>query len=173
MSDIFRVGDFIKYPNQPDDEARFWEIGSIEYTNGINFVAENTSKNTSAIAKYVTKEVSISSPATALNVHLTINTKDLANVKVLFKYKKASTQENFDDIDWDYFNGNGHPDTSDIATPENTISSVVEKQSSYQDITYSASSLPEFSSFAVKIVMRSNDPAYVPKIQDIRAVAAF
>jgi hypothetical protein len=76
-------------------------------------------------------------------------------------------------FDWEFFNGNGHPDVSDIATPENTISSVVEKQSSYQDITYSASGLPEFSSFAVKIVMRSNDPAYVPKIQDIRAVAAF
>jgi len=173
LPDIFRVGDFIKYPNQPDDEALYWEIGRVEYANGIKFVPENTSKNTSGVAKYVTKEVSISSPATAINVHLTMNTKDLANAKVLFKYKKASTQENFADIDWEYFNGNGHPDTSDIATPENTISSVVEKQTSYQDITYSASGLPEFSSFAIKIVMRSNDPAYVPKIQDIRAVASF
>ena len=42
-----------------------------------------------------------------------------------------------------------------------------------QDITYSVADLPEFSSFAVKIVMKGNDPAYVPKIQDIRAVAAF
>ena len=173
LPDIFRVGDFIKYPNQPDDEALYWEIGRVEYANGIKFVPENTSKNTSGVAKYVTKEVSISSPATAINVHLTMNTKDLANAKVLFKYKKASTQENFSDIDWEYFNGNGHPDASDIATPENTISSVVEKQTSYQDITYSASGLPEFSSFAIKIVMRSNDPAYVPKIQDIRAVASF
>ena len=173
LPDIFRVGDFVKHPAQLDEDALFLEIGSITYTTGVKFVEENTSKNSSGIAKYVTKEVSISSPATALNVHLTMNTKDLANVKVLFKYKKASTQENFDDIDWEYFNGNGHPDTSDIATPENNISSVVEKQESYQDITYSASGLPEFSSFAVKIVMRSNDPAYVPKIQDIRAVAAF
>jgi hypothetical protein len=35
------------------------------------------------------------------------------------------------------------------------------------------SDLPEFSSFAVKIVMKGVDPAFVPKIQDIRAVAAF
>merc|ERR1711991_1078465 len=93
LPDIFRVGDFIKYPNQPDDEALYWEIGRVEYANGIKFVPENTSKNTSGVAKYVTKEVSISSPATAINVHLTMNTKDLANAKVLFKYKKASTQE--------------------------------------------------------------------------------
>ena len=173
VPDIFRVGDFIKYPTQTDEESLFWEIGSIEYTSGVNFVAENTSKNSSSVAKYVSKEVTISNPATAIDVHLTLNTKNLDDVLVLFKYKKASTQENFQDIEWEYFNGTGKPDSSEIASAENTISSVIEKQSAYQDITYSASGLPEFSSFAVKIVMRSNDPAFVPKIQDIRAVAAF
>ena len=72
-----------------------------------------------------------------------------------------------------YFNEDGSPNSLEIATAENTISSVIEKQSSYQDITYSVSDLPEFSSFAVKIVMKGVDPAFVPKIQDIRAVAAF
>jgi len=38
---------------------------------------------------------------------------------------------------------------------------------------YTSSDLPEFSSFAVKVVMKSVDPSYVPKIQDIRAVASF
>ena len=65
------------------------------------------------------------------------------------------------------------PDTQEIAIAENTISSITEKQSSYQDLKYSVSNLPEFSSFAIKIVMKGVDPAYVPKIQDIRAVAAF
>ena len=58
-------------------------------------------------------------------------------------------------------------------TSENTISGIVEKQSSYQDLKYSVSKLPEYSSFAIKIVMTGVDPSYVPKIQDIRAVAAF
>jgi len=40
-------------------------------------------------------------------------------------------------------------------------------------LKFSVSDLPEFSSFAVKVVMKSVDPAYVPKIQDIRAVASF
>ena len=134
---------------------------------------EDNSKNSSSVAKYVTKEVAISNPATAIEVHLTLNVKDIQNVRVLYKYKKASSQENFDDLDWIYFNTSGDPDNGIIATPENSISGVVEKQSSYQDIKYSASDLPEFSSFAVKIVMKGTDPSYVPKIQDIRAVAAF
>ena len=173
LADIFRVGDFLKYPNQVDAEARFLEIKAITYANGITYVSDNTSKNSSTVAKYVTKEVVINNPATAVDVHITLNSKDINDVQVLYKFKKSSSQENFEDINWIYFNENGEPDSLDIATPENTISSVVEKQSSYQDITYSVSDLPEFSSFAVKIVMKGVDPAFVPKIQDIRAVAAF
>ena len=173
IADIFRVGDFIKYPNQPDEEANYLEVGKVTYTNGIDFVAENTSKNGSAIAKYVTKEVVINNPATAIDVHLMANVKDIANIQVLYKFKKASSQENFEDIDWVLFNGNGQPDTLELATTENTISSVVEKQSSYQDLKYSVSDIEEYSSFAIKIVMLGVDPAFAPKIQDIRAVAAF
>ena len=173
VADIFRVGDFVKYPDQPDDEASFLEISTISYTNGVEFVAENTSKNSSSVAKYVTKEVSISSPATTIDVRLTANLKDVSNVAVLYKFKKASSQENFDDIDWQYFNVDGSPDTLEIANPENTISSIVEKQSSYQELAFSVSDLPEFSSFAVKVVMKGVDPAFVPKIQDIRVVASF
>ena len=173
LADIFRVGDFVKYPNQPDEENAYLEVGKISYTNGSDFVAEDTSKNGSSIAKYVTKEVTIANPATAIDVHLLANVRDIENLKVFYKYKKASSQENFEDIDWIYFNTSGEPDVFDIATSENTISGIVEKQSSYQDLKYSASKLPEYSSFAIKIVMSGVDPSYVPKVQDIRAVAAF
>ena len=173
ISDIFRVGDIIKYPDQSDDDALLLEVGTVEYTNGISFVSDDSSKNSSSVAKYVTKEVSIGNPATAIDVHLTINVKEISNIEVLYKFKTSSSQENLDDLDWIYFNGDGQPDTAEIASPENTISSVVEKQSSYQEVVYSAADLPEFSSFAIKIVMKGTDPAYVPKIQDIRTVAAF
>ena len=173
IADIFRVGDFVKYPNQPDEEKAYLEVGKVTYTNGLDFVGEDTSKNGSAAAKYITKEVSIASPATAIDVHLLANVKDISNLEVFYKFKKASSQENFEDIDWIYFNKKGEPDTYEIATSENTISGIVEKQSAYQDLKYTASNLPEYSSFAIKIVMKGVDPAYVPKVQDIRAVAAF
>jgi len=171
--DIFRVGDFISYAGQPDAQAAYWEIGSVTYTNGSDFVADDTSKNSSSVAKYVTKEISISNPGTSIDVHLLANAKEISNIEVLYKIKKASSQDNFDDIDWEYFNGNGQPDVAEIANPENTISSIVEKQSSYQDLKYSVSDLPEFSTFAIKVVLKGIDPAFVPKIQDIRAVASF
>ena len=71
-------------------------------------------------------------------------------------------------------NGDGGPDNKDIiATSENSISGQYEKQSSYQELRYTVSDLADFSSFAVKIVMRTSDPSYVPKIQDVRAVASY
>ena len=45
--DIFRVGDIIGYPNQPTDEVLFLEVGSLTYTDGTDFVAENTFSNIS------------------------------------------------------------------------------------------------------------------------------
>ena len=173
LEDIFRVGDLLSYPNQPDDESRFIEVSSIEYSDGVDFISETQSKNSSGIAKYVTKEVAIENPGTSVNVKLTANVSDIENLKVLYKIKKSSSQENFEDIEWAYFNGTGSPDNDVIATSENAISSITEKQSSYQELSYSVENLPEFSSFAVKIIMKSSNPAFVPKIQDMRAIASY
>ena len=163
----------VSYPNQPADEILFLEVGTMSYTSGSEFVSEITSKNSSSVAKYITKEVAITNPATAIDVHLTMNVKNIEDVEVLYKFKKASSQENFEDVDWVYFNGDGQPDSLEIATPENSISSVIEKQESYQELEYSVADLPEFSSFGIKIVMKSDNPSYVPKIQDMRAVASY
>jgi hypothetical protein len=171
--DIFRVGDLIYFDEIATGEELFTEVGSMEFTNGVDFVPENASKNSSAVAKYVTKEISINEPGTSIDVRLTANIKDVNNVSVLYKLKEVSTQVNFDDNDWQYFNTTGNPDNFELATYENRISGQIETQSAYQELKYSVSNLPEFGSFAIKIVMKTNDPVYPPKIQDIRAVAAY
>ena len=173
LNDIFRVGDLISYPNQPVDEASFIEVSHVSYDDGIDFISELQSKNSSGISKYVTKEISIENPATSIDVKLTANVTDTKNLQILYKLKKSSSQENFEDIEWIYFNTSGEPDVDTIASSENSISGITEKQSSYQELSYSIENLPEFSSYAIKIVMKSNNPAFVPKIQDMRAVASY
>ena len=49
------------------------------------------------------------------------NVKDISNIQVLYKFRKLQSR-NFEDIDWVLFNGNGQPDTLELATTENTIS---------------------------------------------------
>jgi len=173
VEDIFRVGDLIAYTGQEDDDSAYWEIKEVSYTDGVDYSPENRFSNSSSVAKYVTKEISIGNPGTSINVKLTANVKDISDIQVLYRYKESSSQESFDVIEYQYFNETGLPDFDVIASSENTISSITEKQSSYQELEYSVSDLPEFSSFGIKIVMKSDNPAYVPKIQDMRAVASY
>ena len=172
-SDIFRVNDLIYKSNQPTDDLKFIKIISMEFDNGVDFVSELNSKNGSSLAKYVTKEIAMSSDGTAIDVRLTANIRDVSNIRVYYKTKESSAETNFEDIDWTPFNGNGSPDIDILETATNTISGNFEDQKSYQELTYSDSGLPNFSSFAIKVVMQTTDPAYVPKIQDMRAVASF
>ena len=168
LPDIFRIGDVIK-----TSDNKYVEVADMKFTNGVDYVEETNSKNSSSVAKYVTKEISINNPGTSIDVRTTVNLKDLNNFKILYKIKPSSVQVNFDDINWEYFNEDGSPDVKVLANPGNSISGQFEKQEYYQELRYSVSNLPEFTSFAIKLIMKTDDPAYVPKIQDLRAVASY
>jgi len=168
QQDIFRVNDIL----QSSDE-KYLTIGSMVLSTGVDYVSDEESKNSSSLAKYVTKEVFINNPGTSIDVRLTATLTNVENVKVFYKFKKASSQENFDDINWVAFNIDGNPDVNDIATASNSISGNYELQSNYQELKYSVSNLPEFSSYSVKIIMKTDDPTLTPKIQDLRAVASY
>ena len=171
--DVFRVGDLLYYDGIITGQERYIEISTISYSTGVDYTPENSSKNTSGLSKYVTKEISINTPATAIDVRLTANIKDISNIKVLYKYKIVSSQSNFSDLEWNYFNIDGNPDEFNYTNPSNRLSGEFEKQESYQEIKYSVSNLEQFSSYAIKIIMCTTDPVYVPKIQDIRAIASY
>ena len=173
QNDIFRVTDLLQFVGQDSGTEEWWEVKSASLQNGIAHVAEDSSKNTSGIAKYVTKEISLDNPGTSIDVKLTANVRNINDIKILYKIKEESSEVNFDDLEWKFFNVDGKADIDLVATAENEISGLFEKQDSYQEIPFSISNLPEFTSFAVKVVMNSDNPSYVPKLQDIRAVASF
>jgi hypothetical protein len=172
LGDIFRVGDLISYENQPSDTKSFLEVKSVDYTDGVLFVPE-IRNNSSSVAKYVTKEITIENAATGLDVKLTANIFEEDDIQVLYKVKSISSQFNFEDLGWEYFNGDGKPDIRVIPSTDNSIAGYIEKQDSYKEYKFSVANLGEFSSFAIKIVMRSSNPVFVPKIQDCRVVASF
>ena len=91
---------------------------------------------------------------------------------MLYKTKTTSVQSKFDDIEWILFNQTGYSDEIKVASPQNAISAQKEEQSAYQEFRYSINTLDEFTSFGIKIAMQSDDPAFVPKIQDIRVVSS-
>ncbi len=44
-------------------------------------------------------------------------------------------------------------------------------KSDFFDYNFSASNIPEFSAFKIKIVMKGSNPAYPPRLTDMRAIA--
>ena len=168
LPDIFRVGDIIKSVDE-----RYVEINEMEFTTGVDYISEFESSNSSSLAKYVTKEIFINNPGSSIDVRITANLKNTDNIKVFYKIKKVSSQINFDNLNWIPFNSDGNSNSSDNATVSTPVTAEYEKQSFYQELAYTSINLPEFSSFAIKIIMKSDDPTYVPKIQDLRAVATY
>jgi len=43
----------------------------------------------------------------------------------------------------------------------------------FKDYEYSVDDLPEFNSFAIKIVLASENQALVPQVKDLRAIATI
>ena len=73
--DIFRVDDIIGWTGQEAGTESYVQISKITYSDGVDYVSDIQSKDTSNIATYVTKEVSIDSPGTVSYTHLTLPTK--------------------------------------------------------------------------------------------------
>lgn len=171
-NDIFRVGDLVSFPSIGTGEERFYEIKTINYTDGVDYVPEDSVSNSSSVAKYVTKELSLQTPAKAVDLIITANVTDALNIAALYKVKTTSVQKDFEELEWLFFNTDGRPDVVRNATPQNAISPQKEEQRDYQEFRYSIAGLDDFTSFGIKLVMKSDNPSYVPKIQDIRVVAS-
>jgi len=173
VADIIRAGDILSYQGIVTGEEKFIEVKKVSYTTGEIYVSELTATNSSSIAKYCTKEVSLDTSSTTIDVRLTANTLNGDDILVYYKIKPSNSQFNFDDLNWYEFNPEGKSDVEVIPSADNAISGYFENQESYKEYKYSITNLPEFTSYAIKIVMRSSNPCYVPKIQDMRAVASF
>ena len=121
-------------------------------------------------AIYITKRIALENPATSLKVFFAGHRRNSADIKVLFKILRNDSSDDFDDIGYEFFNTTG---TTDVITP---ISLSLDD---FRDYVYTAgvtdegsgTPLPEFSTFALKIVMMGTNAAEPPRIRDLRIIA--
>jgi hypothetical protein len=147
-------------------------VSAVSQSNGFLYVDETTF-NSSTASKYITKEVSLDSPATSLDCKLTANLFSNENVKVLFKIRPDGSSDNFSEMAWQYFNGTGLSDFNSNITPEQSksLSPSMEDMNSYLEYVYTANNLKPFSAFAIKLVFAGTDPALAPRVEDLRVIA--
>ena len=122
------------------------------------------------VAIYITKKIALENPATSIRCFFAGHKKTTADIKVLFKILRSDQSDDFDDIGYTFFNTTGIPD--------NTVPASLDIED-FQEYSFTAgvtdddigTPLPEFSQFAIKIVMQATDAANPPRIKDLRVLA--
>jgi hypothetical protein len=128
---------------------------------------------------YISKATKLKIPANSLKVILSASRNDLNDVRVLYQIFRedesnaAPSFELFPGYSNYQVDGVGIKRVIDSSRNDGSSDSFVEESSdrSFKDYEYSVDDLPDFTAFAIKIVMASSNQATPPLIRDLRAIA--
>jgi hypothetical protein len=111
-----------------------------------------------AAARYITHDVELNNPADQIDVYLNINRPTQgSNVKVYARFKTG--EEDIKNVDF-------------IEIKPATSIPITSTKDDFNEVAFVKDGLPDFTGFQIKIVMVSDDPANVPVIEDLRAIAS-
>jgi hypothetical protein len=136
--------------------------------NTTGFVAETDPTGGSAGAKYVTREISLDNPSTALDLRIAASVFPTSSIEVFRKVKGIDDDREMKDIPY-----------VQMTQANVAISAEGRSQSPYSDnfksdffdYEFNENGINEFTSFKIKIVMKGTNPAYPPRITDMRGIA--
>jgi hypothetical protein len=146
-----------------------------EYANSDSVRGTN---NDPHAAIYVSKPINLAIPANSLNVILSANKNETNDIRVLYQIFRVD--KNFDEDSYELFPGysnyrlNGIGKTIINASLSDGSSDFFTEEvnnGQFKEYTYTADNLPEFTSFAIKIVMAGTNQASPPLISQLRAIA--
>jgi hypothetical protein len=119
---------------------------------------------------YLTKQIALENPATALKVLFAGHRPSTSEIKVLFKILRTDDASDFDDLGYKFFNTTGVDDQGVPASAD---------EDDFKEYIYTAGvtddgigdPLDEFVSFQIKIVIQGTNCAEPPRIKELRALA--
>ena len=136
-----------------------------------DFKASTEPEGDNHSAVYITKKVALQNSATALKVLLNGNIQAEADIKVLFKILPSASAEDFDDLEYQFFNTDGSPDNAVNVSLTPGDFQEYEFTAGVKDDGFTGTELPDFIQFAIKIVLQSTNAAQPPRVKDLRAIA--
>jgi hypothetical protein len=127
-----------------------------------DYTAETANTGGSASAKYITKPVTLENASTALDIRITANVRSTSTVALYYRTTGAEDVRKLGDVAWTAFNSDGTTD-SGVAPSKDDFN--------FKEHKWSASSIPAFTAFQLKVVMTGTNSAYPPKLKDMRGIA--
>ena len=130
-------------------------------------------------AIYISKPTKLKIPANSLKVILSASRNDLNDIRVLYQIFREDETNSIPSFDLfpghsNYqVDGFGIKRVIDPSLNDGSSDSFVNESSdrSFKDYEYSVDDLPDFTAFAIKIVMATSNQATPPLVRDLRAIA--
>jgi len=130
--------------------------------NPLTWVDETDPQSGSHLSKHITRPISLEQPAVGLKVLIGANRPDNANFDLYYRTISAGEDININDVSY-------------VLASQETIVQTDEDRNVYRDYEYTigglGGDLVPFTTFQLKIVMRSSNSSKVPTFRDLRAIA--
>lgn len=126
-----------------------------------SFIAAQNSREEHAA--YVTREITLEVPADGLTVHFDADMEPGSSVDLAYKVRPFGDADPFDSIDWVDF----PPNQQVNETNYGMFSSVPDVRA----FTARVGDLPEFAAFKVRLRLRTENEAQIPRVKDLRIIA--
>lgn len=139
--------------NSPENTT----VGQRGYVNG-GFIDETAATNGSAATKYITKEVTLDQSSSSIRVIAAVCRQAPCDIDFYYK-TKTSEEQIFAERPYTLMD-----------RPTN-YTNVSTNSRDYKEYEFDVRDIPEFTSVAVKIVMKTKNSAIVPTVKDLRIVA--
>ena len=135
-----------------------------------DYVSSEFTEGDQNAAIYITKQVTLENLATSLKVIFAAHRPVSNDIKVMYKILGADESVDFQSLGYRYFNTDGSSDKT--IQPSADVDD-------FQEYVYSAgvtddgigTSLQEFISFQIKIIMQGTNTSTPPRIKDLRVLA--
>jgi hypothetical protein len=135
-------------------------------TNTVDFEDDTATEGGSSSGAYITKPVNLANASTALDVRLAASVRSTSSIKCFFRLSGGEETRRIEDIPFTPFNTDG---SSDVTVDPSNGDVILDLD--FKDYKFSASALPEFTSFQIKIVFNGTVSALPARLKDFRTIA--
>jgi len=135
-------------------------------TNTVDYEDDTATEGGSSAGAYITKSINLANPSTALDVRVAASVRSTSSIKCYYRLSGGEETRRIEDIPFTPFNTDG---SSDVSVDPSNGDAVLDLD--FKDYKFSASTLPEFTSFQIKIVFNGTVSALPARLKDLRAIA--
>lgn len=155
MIDLERLSGFFSR-NRINDIQDTTENG--DYDSWVTYVSDEKDLS-SSFARYISKTITLETPANSIHVFIDANRRFGSDIEVWYKTLGIDDTQQIDNTDWTEMTRESYP----------SISTIV---GDFKEYEWKVEGLDDYTSYKIKIVLKSDNTASAPSVKNFRAIAA-